>query len=138
MRMIKVWACILAMLLTISVLSLNVGAINTDDTIAYGYITLSATFKSPFRTSSSGTYEQDMDVNEKYSQMRLWNGDTHEGIDITAKQGLNVFAVYPGTVKVVNTSNSNLKFVIIEHTISSSTVTRHPPKSCVNLQSDVK
>lgn len=124
-RMTKFWACIVAILLAVSILSLNVSAINTDDTIAYGYTTLSATFKSPFRTSSSGTTEEDKIVNEKYSQMRLWKGanaDTHEGIDITAKHGTDVFAVYPGTVKIVNTSNSNLRFVIIEHTISSSKV----------------
>ena len=121
-KMLKVWSCIVAMFLIISVPSLNVCAINTDDTEAYGYTTLSATFKSPFRTSSSGTYEQDMDVNEKYSQMRLWNGDTHEGIDITAKHGTDVYAVYSGTVKVINKSNSNLRFVIIEHNISSSKV----------------
>lgn len=70
-KMLKVWSCIVAMLLTVSVLSLNVCAINTDNTEAYGYTTLLATFKSPFRTSSSGTYEQDMDVNEKYSQMEI-------------------------------------------------------------------
>ncbi len=123
-RMTKVWACIVAMLLIVSVLSLNVGAINTDNTIAYGYTTLSATFKSPFRQICSDgiDIELDMVVNEKYSQMRLWNGDTHEGIDISADHNTDVYAAYPGTVKVVNTNNSNLKFVIIEHTISSSKI----------------
>ena len=121
-RMTKIWACIVAILLMVSILSLNVSAISTDETEAYGYTTLSATFKSPFRTTSSGEEEMDMLVNEKYSQMRLWKGDTHEGIDISAGHKTEVFAVYPGTVKVVNTNNSNLKFVIIEHIISSSKV----------------
>lgn len=45
-RMTKVWACIVAILLMVSILPLNVNAINTDDTIAYGYTAVSRFFES--------------------------------------------------------------------------------------------
>ncbi len=120
MRLISI---LLSIILTVLALNTNVFAITIDYTESYTSINVSANFKSPFRTSSGN--EQNKTVNEKFSQMRLWRGsqaDTHEGVDFTASKGTNIYAVYQGVVKVVNTSNSDLKFVIIEHAIGSTYV----------------
>ncbi|PKM93916.1 MAG: hypothetical protein CVU84_13485 [Firmicutes bacterium HGW-Firmicutes-1] len=103
-------------------------AISTNSKVGYSdilAITSYAKFSTPFRSSSSGPQVDTYVVNEKFAQMRLSRNDTHQGIDFSCPRNTPIYSVYSGTVKIVNTSNADVKFVIIQHDYDTSSNTRY-------------